>query len=145
MSFWDDIGLISGDELKRLLKEMEIRMGAREDAAYEKLSATIDTVKDGWAALQAENTNLKQQLTDAGVEFQAKLDADSEADAAKVEEADAKLSELVVPAPSEPTTGENPPSEPPVDAPAPTDGGEPAPVVDEPAPVEPVDENNPST
>jgi hypothetical protein len=122
MSFWDDIGLISGAEMKKLLSEMEARMGAREDAAYDKINATIGTVKEGWAALQAENANLKSQLENAGVEFQAKLDADSEADAAKVEAADASLSELVAVAEQPPT--EEPPVE---ENPAPPADGEPAP------------------
>jgi hypothetical protein len=56
------------------------------------------------------------------VEFQAKLDADSEADAAKVEAADASLSELVAVAEQPPT--EEPPVE---ENPAPPADGEPAP------------------
>lgn len=99
------MGLSYGDYLaiKKLLDDMEARMAAREDAAYEDLNSTIETVKEGWAALQAENANLRQQLTDAGANFQIALDQDSEADADKVEAADAALKELVVPdAPEEP-------------------------------------------
>lgn len=97
------MGLTYGDYLaiKQLLEGMEQRMGVREDAAYEKLNSTIVSVKEGWAALVAENANLREQLANAGVEFQAQLDADSEVDAGKVETADASLAELV--AVAEPT------------------------------------------
>lgn len=93
------MGLSYGDYLaiKNLLLEMETRMTAREDASYEALNADIETVKTGWAALQAENANLREQLVAAGQDFQAKLDEDSNADADKVDAADAALKSLTVP------------------------------------------------
>lgn len=126
MTVWDDIGLTAGmksvlqdfwtEVIQVHLNEMEARMGAREDAAHDNLNATIETVKAGWAALQAENANLKSQLDAAAVNYQAQLDADSEADAAKIEEADAKLAELTAqpaeePAAEEPAPVEEPPAE----------------------------------
>lgn len=73
-------------------------MAAREDAAYEKLNATILTVKDGWASLVAERDALKAALeasdANAAAQVQAALDADSEVDAGKVEAADAALAEI---------------------------------------------------
>ncbi len=95
-----------------VLKELRA-MGAREDAAYEKLAADIQTVKDGWGSLVAERDALKAALesadADAAARVQAALDADSEVDAAKVEAADAALADLLPPAP--------PADEPPVDEP----------------------------
>jgi len=83
------------------LEERVIAMGAREEAAYAKLSADIQTVKDGWASLVAERDALKEALenadADAAAQVAAALEADSEVDAAKVEAADAALAELVAP------------------------------------------------
>jgi hypothetical protein len=95
-----------------VLKELRA-MGAREDAAYEKLAADIQTVKDGWGSLVAERDALKAALesadADAAAQVQAALDADSEVDAAKVEAADAALADLVAP----PVVEEPPVDEPP--------------------------------
>lgn len=83
-----------------MIKELRI-MAAREDQAYADLTATILTVKDGWASLVAERDALKEALenadADAAAQVAAALEADSEVDAAKVEAADAALAELVVP------------------------------------------------
>jgi hypothetical protein len=103
--------------IKQLLEKMEERMTEREDTAWAGLSNQVTAVKDGWSALQAENANLKSQLDAAGVDFQAKLDADSEADAGKVEQATAALNELTNQAESGDTgtgTGgtDTPPAEP---------------------------------
>jgi hypothetical protein len=95
-------------QLKTIKREVRA-MAAREDAAYEKLNATILTVKDGWASLVAERDALKEALENADAEaatrVQAALDADSDVDAGKVEAADAALAELASqPAPEpEPT------------------------------------------
>lgn len=93
--------------LHKIRKELLI-MAAREDAAYEALTATILTVKDGWASLVAERDALKEALenadANAAAQVAAALEADSDVDAAKVEAADAALAELVVPA--EPTPDE---------------------------------------
>jgi hypothetical protein len=95
-----------------VLKELRA-MGAREDAAYEKLAADIQTVKDGWGSLVAERDALKAALenadADAAAQVQAALDADSDVDAAKVEAADAALADLVAP----PVVEEPPVDEPP--------------------------------
>jgi len=84
----------SNVDIKRELQAM----AAREDAAYEKLNATILTVKDGWASLVAERDALKAALeasdANAAAQVQAALDADSEVDAGKVEAADAALAEI---------------------------------------------------
>lgn len=84
----------------QLQKDVKL-MAAREDAAYEQLNATIQTVKDGWASLIAERDALKAALenadANAAAQVQAALDADSEVDASKVEAADAALAELVPP------------------------------------------------
>ena len=90
-------------KIDTLIRKVD-RMAAREDAAYEKLNASIQTVKDGWASLVAERDALKAALesadADAAVRVQEALDADSEVDAGKVEAADAALAELVAtPAP----------------------------------------------
>lgn len=89
-------------KLDELIRKVD-RMAAREDAAYEKLNASIQTVKDGWASLVAERDQYKAALESADADkaaaVQAALDADSEVDAAKVEAADAALAELV-PAPA---------------------------------------------
>lgn len=95
-----------------VLKEIRA-MGAREDQAYAKLSADIQTVKDGWASLVAERDQWKAAAEAAGADVaaqvQAALDADSEVDAAKVEAADAALADLVAP----PVVEEPPVDEPP--------------------------------
>jgi hypothetical protein len=92
-------------KIDQLEKDVKV-MAAREDAAYEKLNATILTVKDGWASLVAERDALKEALenadADAAAQVQAALDADSDVDAGKVEAADAALAELVPAAPEEP-------------------------------------------
>lgn len=94
--------------LRHITKELA-NMAEREDAAYEKLYATITTVKDGWASLVAERDALKAALEDADADkaaaVQAALDADSNVDAEKVEAADAALADLIPPA-------EEPPAEP---------------------------------
>lgn len=83
-----------------MIKELRI-MAAREDQAYADLTATILTVKDGWASLVAERDALKEALenadANAAAQVAAALEADSDVDAAKVEAADAALAELVVP------------------------------------------------
>lgn len=93
-------------DIPNQLKSMEALMGAREDAAYEKLNATILTVKDGWASLVAERDALKAALedadADAAAQVAAALDADSDVDASKVEAADSALAELVAVAEPEP-------------------------------------------
>jgi hypothetical protein len=98
--------------LNTVLKEIRA-MGAREDQAYEKLAADIQTVKDGWASLVAERDQWKAAAEAAGAEVaaqvQAALDADSDVDAGKVEAADAALADLLPPAP--------PADQPPVDEP----------------------------
>lgn len=97
--------------LTNIMKELRI-MAAREDAAYEALTATILTVKDGWAVLvnsnAAKDTEIAQlraalEAAQAGVAetIAVAAAADSEADAAKVEAANAALTELVPP-PAEP-------------------------------------------
>lgn len=93
------------NKLDNLIRKVD-RMAAREDAAYEKLSASIQTVKDGWASLVAERDQYKAALEAADANqaaaVQAALDADSDVDAGKVEAADAALAELVaVPAPED--------------------------------------------
>ena len=92
-------------KLDQLSKDVQI-MAAREDAAYDKLNATIQTVKDGWASLVAERDALKAALeqadANAAAQVQAALDADSDVDASKVEAADAALAELFAPAPAPP-------------------------------------------
>jgi len=96
----DDIAAIRAAvevEIPNKLREMETRMSEREDAAYEHLTVTIQAVKDGWSALIAERDALKAALEQAGVDAAAVLEADSQADAAKVEAADAALAELVTP------------------------------------------------
>jgi len=84
------------------LDQMEARMAEREDAAYANLTATIQTVKDGWAAQLAKIAALEAALAEADAEQAAAvadaLAADSEFDAAKVEAADAALAELTAPA-----------------------------------------------
>jgi hypothetical protein len=98
--------------LNTVLKEIRA-MGAREDQAYEKLAADIQTVKDGWASLVAERDQWKAAAEAAGADVaaqvQAALDADSDVDAGKVEAADAALADLLPPAP--------PADQPPVDEP----------------------------
>ena len=78
-------------------------MAAREDAAYEQLNTSIQTVKDGWAALVAERDQYKTALEQAdATRAQAvadALEADSDVDAGKIEAANAALNELVAPAP----------------------------------------------
>lgn len=95
----------------QLQKDVKL-MAAREDAAYEQLNATIQTVKDGWASLIAERDALKAALenadANAAAQVQAALDADSEVDASKVEAADAALAELVPPAPQPEEPAEEP-------------------------------------
>lgn len=90
------------EKLNHITREITT-MGAREDAAYQQLSADIQTVKDGWAALVAERDALKEALqnadANAAAQVQAALDTDSDIDAAKVEAADAALASLVAPAP----------------------------------------------
>lgn len=90
------------EKLNNITREITT-MGAREDAAYQQLSADIQTVKDGWAALVAERDALKEALqnadANAAAQVQAALDTDSDIDAAKVEAADAALASLVAPAP----------------------------------------------
>jgi hypothetical protein len=89
--------------IPNLLHKMEAAMAAREDAAYDKLNATIATVKDGWGSLVAERDRYKAALEAADANqaaaVAAALEADSDVDAGKVEAADAALAELV-PAPS---------------------------------------------
>jgi len=88
-------------------------MGAREDAAYAKLGDTINTIKDGWAAKDAEIRVLREQLANADADAQARveaaLEADSDVDAGKVEAADSALAELVAvaPDPEVPSEGDN--------------------------------------
>lgn len=87
-------------------------MGAREDAAFEKLNSTIVTIKDGWAAKDAKIAVLEAQVAAAGPEQEAAvaaaLEADSEFDAAKVEAADAALAELTSVASPDPVDGGQP-------------------------------------
>lgn len=87
-------------KIDQLSKDVQI-MGAREDAAYVALSEKIDTVKAGWASLVAERDALKEALenadVDAAAQVAAALEADSEVDAVKVEDAAAALDELVAP------------------------------------------------
>lgn len=93
------------------LKEIR-EMAVREDAAWEKNAADLASVKEGWDALVASNTAKDGQIvalqaaldaanagTDAAV--QAALDVDSDADAGKVEAANAALESLLA-APVEP-------------------------------------------
>lgn len=83
-------------------------MAVREDAAWEKNAADLAAVKEGWDALVASNTAKDGQIvalqaaldaanagTDAAV--QAALDVDSDADAGKVEAANAALESLLAP------------------------------------------------
>jgi hypothetical protein len=95
------MSLSYGDYLaiKALLNEMEDRMTAREDAAWAQQATDIQSVKDGWAALQAQVADLQAQLAAAGVAQQAALDADSLEDAAKVEAGNAALESLTNAAP----------------------------------------------
>lgn len=100
------------------LRHLEERMAAREDASYEKLNADIESVKTGWAALQAQNAALaadNQTLRDAlaaadadkAAAVESALTADSETDADKIDAADAALASLlpVEPPAEEPTEG----------------------------------------
>lgn len=86
-------------------KEIQI-MATREELAWSDFSAKIETIKQGWAAKDAEIANLRAQLANAGADtanqVQAALDADSAVDATKVEAANVALDELVVPAQPEP-------------------------------------------
>lgn len=112
-------GLEQKTVLNTVLKEIRA-MGAREEQAYEKLAADIQTVKDGWGSLVAERDALKAALesadADAAAQVQAALDADSDVDAAKVEAADAALADLLPPPPAEELPAEEPPAEePPAD------------------------------
>jgi len=90
-------------EIPNQLRQMEASMAAREDAAYEQLNTSIQTVKDGWAALVAERDQYKAALEQAdATRAQAvadALEADSDVDAGKIEAANAALNELVAPAP----------------------------------------------
>jgi hypothetical protein len=113
------------NEIPARLREMESRMANREQAAYENLSATIQSVRDGWTALVAERDQYKAALeaadADEAAAVAAALEADSEYDAEKIETADAQLAELVA------------------QPPAPVEGG------GEPAPVEGGDQGDGST
>lgn len=93
------------------IKELRI-MAAREDQAYEALTATILTVKDGWAVLVASNAAKDARIAEleaalanadanAAAQLATALAGDSDADAAKVEAANAALDDLVTP-PAEP-------------------------------------------
>lgn len=77
------------------IKKELIAMSEREDAAWARQAELIQSVKDGYAALVAERDAWKKAAEDAG----AALEADSLADADKVEAANAALEELV-PAPA---------------------------------------------
>lgn len=84
-------------KVETLIRKVDI-MAQREDQAYADLTATILTVKDGWASLVAERDALKAALenadADAAVRVQEALDSDSDVDAGKVEAANAALAEL---------------------------------------------------
>lgn len=89
----------------KILEELKA-MAAREEAAYVKLSADIATVKEGWAALVASNAAKDTRIAeleaalaaaDPTAAVAAALELDSDADAAKVEAADATLAALVAP------------------------------------------------
>lgn len=97
------------------LKEIR-EMAVREDAAWEKNAADLAAVKEGWDALVASNTAKDGQIvalqaaldaanagTDAAV--QAALDVDSDADAGKVEAANAALESLLAPPVEPPPAG----------------------------------------
>lgn len=74
------------------------KMAEREDAAWARQAELIQSVKDGYSALVAERDAWKKAAEDAG----AALEADSLADAEKVEAGNAALEELVSPPAPEP-------------------------------------------
>lgn len=85
------------------MKEMITEMGAREEAADARQLELIGLVRDGWLSLQAENRVLRDQLAQAGADQEAAvaaaLEADSDFDAGKKEQANVALEELITPAP----------------------------------------------
>lgn len=94
--------------LRNLKKEIQI-MADREDASFEKLTADLTAVAAGWGVLTAsnaqlvdENAQLRAALESADADKAAAiasaLDTDSEADADKVDAADAIIAGLVPPA-----------------------------------------------
>ncbi len=108
-------------EIPAKLREMESRMANREQAAYENLTATIQSVQSGWTALVAERDQYKAALEQADADeaaaVAAALEADSEYDADRIEAADAALADLVAQPPAEggeptPVEGDAPVDEP---------------------------------
>lgn len=104
-------------KIDQLSKDVQI-MATREEQAWSDFSAKIETIKQGWAAKDAEIANLRAQLANAGADtaaqVQAALDADSAVDATKVEAANVALDELVVP-PAQPEPEPAPVDEAPAD------------------------------
>lgn len=79
--------------------QLEIRdMGAREDAANARFGELIASIRDGMLAKDAEIYTLRAALHNADQtavqRVQEALDADSEHDAARIEQANAALEEL---------------------------------------------------
>jgi len=87
------------EALAAQMREMEQRMTAAESAAWDKFSADLASVRDGWAAKDAQIAVLQAALADAGTQAQAQvaaaLEQDAAFDAVKITQADAALASLL--------------------------------------------------